>query len=133
MGLLKNQADFLGWIDQPPITQSKDYFENNYYSVGGDLFLVKDVTLTGLHLESKNFESTDFENCVFNDCNLYGAGENQSASDTDHGAAYLISLIMVAEDWRDQDTEKKFFQLKRLMAWLVHTWQTILKTLTKHQ
>lgn len=71
MAIIKNQDDFLGWVKQPTISQTQEYFENNYYTVGEDFLLLKDLTLSNLNLENKNFESTDFENCAFENCKLF--------------------------------------------------------------
>jgi len=43
---------------------------------------------------------------------LYAASENQSALDTPNGAAYLISLLKVAENWRDSGNTSMVLTIK---------------------
>jgi hypothetical protein len=45
---------------------------------------------------------------------LYAASQNQSSVDTKYGAAYLISLIKVAENWRDSDNSNRILSLKEV-------------------
>ncbi len=71
MAILKNKEEFLDWVKRPSITQSKQYFENNYYTVGEDMLFIKGLTLLNLNFENKNFESTDFENCTFENCKFF--------------------------------------------------------------
>jgi len=43
---------------------------------------------------------------------LYAASENQTALDTDHGAAYILSLIGAAEIWDEGSNRKSMLSLK---------------------
>lgn len=43
---------------------------------------------------------------------LYAARKNQSALDTDNGAAYLLSLIRIAEIWEENDNKNNILDLK---------------------
>jgi len=44
---------------------------------------------------------------------LYAASENQSAADTEGGAAYLLSLLKVAENWRDANFSDMSLSIKQ--------------------
>lgn len=71
MALLKNQEEFIEWVNQPNISQTKEYFENTNYTVGGEMLLLKNLTLSNINLENKYFESTVFENCEFENCKFF--------------------------------------------------------------
>lgn len=71
MAIINNQDEFLDWVKRPTITQTKEYFENNNYTVGEDMLFLKDLVIANLNLENKYFESTDFENCTFENCKLF--------------------------------------------------------------
>ncbi len=43
---------------------------------------------------------------------LYAASKNQTALDTDNGAAYLLSLLRIAELWEDNDKKSNILDLK---------------------
>lgn len=43
---------------------------------------------------------------------LYAASENQTALDTDNGAAYLLSLLQIAENWNTIDKKSNIIDLK---------------------
>jgi hypothetical protein len=43
---------------------------------------------------------------------LYAASRNQTALDTDNGAAYLLSLLFCAENWAENDNKYNIIDLK---------------------
>jgi hypothetical protein len=43
---------------------------------------------------------------------LYAASKNQTALDTDNGAAYLLSLLRIAELWETNDKKNNILNLK---------------------
>ncbi len=43
---------------------------------------------------------------------LYAASRNETALDTDNGAAYLLSLLRIAENWEDVDKRNNIIDLK---------------------
>lgn len=70
MATLANQQDFLNWLNQKAISSTKQYYENNNYSVK-NLLHIESLSLTDYNFEDKRFESTFFENCVFNHCKFF--------------------------------------------------------------
>ncbi|HNY63372.1 MAG TPA: caspase family protein [Bacteroidales bacterium] len=87
----------------------------SHYTPGIKLFsdsLIKSFESVAGTLSTRSLFDKHILNCEEGLTILYAASENQSASDSDNGAAYLSSLLKVCMIWEKEDTENTKLSLK---------------------
>lgn len=92
------------------------------YSKDTDIEFVKAME----HLEESGFAGRESTRNIFdtglNQCEnglvvMYAASEDETALDTPNGAAYLLSLLVRAEEWAENDREHSILPLNVIHEW----------------